>query len=201
MDRVEFHFDFGSPNAYLAHAVLPAIQQRTRVPITYVPILLGGVFKATGNRSPGEAFGAIRNKPEYLQLEIQRFIRRHNIQFRWNPHFPINTLMVMRGALAAQETGQFEHYVNEMFRHLWVEGAELDDPDVLRDTLTESGIDAERIFALSQEPHIKQQLIENTEQSVERGCFGAPTFFVGQEIYFGKDSLIELEEALKYRSK
>ena len=117
--RVEFHFDFGSPNAYLAHLVLPDLMRRTGVPIVYVPVLLGGVFKATGNVSPAVSLEGIKNKPEYQQIETRRFLRRHGITtYRRNPHFPVNTLQIMRGAIVAQREGIFERYVDEVYRHI-----------------------------------------------------------------------------------
>jgi 2-hydroxychromene-2-carboxylate isomerase len=197
MARVEFHFDFGSPNSYLAHLVIPAIEQRTGAKFEYVPILLGGVFKLTNNRSPIEAFGGVKNKLEYERLEISRFIRKHGItQFKLNPHFPVNTLALMRGAIAAQSLGVFERYVEEMFRHMWADPKKMDDPQVLRAALDESRMPAERIIELAQSPAVKEQLLQNTQRTVERGTFGAPTFFVGEEIFFGKDRLRDVEEFL-----
>lgn len=196
MTSVEFHFDFGSPNAYLAHKVLPEIAERTGVPITYVPVLLGGIFKTTGNQSPVTAFANIRNKPQYEQLEIDRFVRRHRIAFRWNPHFPVNTLNLMRGAVAAQELGIFDRYVETIFHNLWEEPKKLDDPEQLRAALDAAGLNADALLQLMQEPRVKERLVENTRVSVERGSFGAPSFFVGDELYFGKDRLREVEEAI-----
>jgi len=198
MVKVEFHFDFGSPNAYLSHLVLPAIEKRTGVRFEYVPILLGGIFKLTNNRSPAESLAGIRNKPEYERLETERFLRRHRItRFRFNPHFPVNTLMLMRGAIAAQELGVFERYVDEMFRYMWAEPKKLDDPSVLRAALEESGLEGPRLLELAQTPAVKARLLENTQRSVDRGSFGSPTFFVGDEIYFGKDRLRDVEEAIR----
>ena len=198
MVTVEFHFDFGSPNAYLSHLVLPEIEKRTGVKFAYVPILLGGVFKLTNNRSPAESLVGIKNKSEYERLEMTRFLRRHGItRFRPNPFFPVNTLMLMRGAIAVQSLGVFERYVDEMYRHMWAEPKKLDDPHVLRAALEESGLDSERFFALIQTPEVKDRLLENTRRSVERGTFGAPTFFVGAEIFFGKDRLRDVEELIR----
>jgi 2-hydroxychromene-2-carboxylate isomerase len=197
MTRVEFHFDFGSPNAYLAHLVIPEIERRTGAKFEYVPVLLGGVFKLTGNRSPAEAFAGIKNKPEYERLETERFLKRHAITgYRRNPFFPVNTLMVMRGAIAAQNLGVFERYVDEIYRHMWSEPKKLDDPAVWRAVLQEAGFDAPRFEALVQDADIKQRLIANTERSVERGTFGSPTFFVGDEIFVGKDRLRDVEELI-----
>ncbi len=196
--QVEFHFDFGSPNAYLAHRVIPAIEARTRAKFRYVPVLLGGVFKATGNRSPMEAFGGIRNKLEYERLETERFLRRHRItDYVRNPFFPVNTLQMMRGAAAAEVDGELDRYVNAMFHHMWEAPKKLDEPDVLRDALTASGFDAAKAMARSQDPAVKAKLIANTEMSVARGAFGSPTFFVGDAMYFGKDRLRDVEEAIQ----
>ena len=197
MVRVEFHFDFGSPNAYLAHKLLPGIEVRTGVEFAYVPILLGGVFKLTNNRSPAESLIGIRNKMEYERLEMARFIRRHDIRFAMNPHFPVNTLMLMRGAVAAQELRLLERYVEAMFDHMWAEPKKLDDPAVLETALIASNLPARELLALAQSQPVKDRLLENTKASVERGTFGAPTFFVGDEIYFGKDRLGEVEVALR----
>jgi 2-hydroxychromene-2-carboxylate isomerase len=197
MVKAEFHFDFGSPNAYLAHRVLPELERRTGVRFEYVPVLLGGVFKLTGNRSPAQSLAGIRNKPEYERLEMQRFIARHGIgDFRMNPHFPVNTLALMRGAFAARDLGVFERYVDEVFRHMWSEPKQLDQPEVLRAALLASGLDAAQLMERAQHPEVKQRLLESTEASVARGSFGSPTFFVQGEIWFGKDRLREVEEAI-----
>jgi 2-hydroxychromene-2-carboxylate isomerase len=198
MAKVEFHFDFGSPNAYLAHLVIPEIERRTGATFDYVPILLGGVFRLTGNRSPAESLAGIKNKPDYERLETARFIRRHGItSYRPNPFFPVNTLTLMRGAIAAERLGVFARYVDEIYRHMWSEPKKLDDPEVLAAALTESGFDAKRFGELVQEPEVKARLLENTQRSVARGTFGSPTFFVGEEIFFGKDRLRDVEEAIQ----
>jgi len=197
MVKVEFHFDFGSPNAYLSHLVIPEIEKRIGVKFEYVPVLLGGVFKATNNRSPAESLQGIKNKPDYERLETTRFIRRHNItRYKSNPFFPVNTLMMMRGAIAAQSLGIFERYVDEMYRNMWAEPKKMDDPDIFRAALDEAGLESARILELIQTPKIKDQLIENTRRSVERGTFGSPTFYVGNEIFFGKDRLRDVEELI-----
>jgi len=198
MAKVEFHFDLGSPNAYLSHLVIPEIERRTGVKFDYVPILLGGVFKLTNNRSPAESMRDIKNKPEYERLEIRRFIQRHAItRFQINPYFPVNTLVLMRGTIAAQSLGVFERYVDEMYRYMWADPKKMDDPQVLRAALEESGLPSERILELVQTQKVKDQLLENTQRSVERGTFGAPTFYVGDEIFFGKDRLREVEELIQ----
>jgi 2-hydroxychromene-2-carboxylate isomerase len=198
MTKIEFHFDFGSPNAYLAHLVIPEVERRTGAKFDYVPVLLGGVFKLTNNRSPAESLAGIKNKPEYERLETERFIRRHGITaYRRNPFFPVNTLAIMRGAVAAQRLGIFERYVDEIYRHMWAEPKKMDDPDVLRAALAESKLDTERLLALAQTAEIKEELRANTERSVARGTFGSPTVFVGDEIFFGKDRLRDVEEAIR----
>jgi 2-hydroxychromene-2-carboxylate isomerase len=197
MARVEFHFDFGSPNAHLSHLVIPEIEQRTGATFDYIPVLLGGVFKLTGNRSPAEAFAGVKNKPEYAQLETERFLKQHRINsFRRNPFFPVNTLTLMRGAVAAQRLGVFERYVDEMFRHMWSEPKKMDDPNIWQAVLVAADFDATRFGELVQDPEIKASLLANTERSVARGTFGSPTFFVGDEIFFGKDRLRDVEELI-----
>ncbi len=196
MAKVEFHFDFGSPNAYLAHQVIPQIQARTGAKFEYVPILLGGVFKLTNNRSPAEKMAGIKNRLEYERLELQRFVQRYDVPFNWNPFFPVNTLLIMRGAVAAQLSGIFERYVSEVFRHMWADPKDMDDPAVVGAALTESGFDAALLLARTQEAEVKDRLLKNTEESVARGTFGSPTFFVGNEIFFGKDRLRDVEEEI-----
>ena len=200
--KVEFHFDFGSPNAYLAHLVIPAIEQRTGVAFTYVPVLLGGVFKATGNVSPAVSLQGIKNKGEYQALETRRFLAKHGItRFAMNPHFPVNTLQIMRGAVAAQRLGCFTRYVDEVYRHMWAEPKKLDDPAVLRAALLESRLAADELLARAADPDVKQELIANTERSVARGTFGSPSFFVGEELFFGKDRLRDVEEEIAAQSR
>ncbi len=198
---VEFHFDFGSPNAYLAHKVIPAIEKRTGASFRYVPVLLGGVFKATNNRSPVEALGGIRNKPEYERLEVKRFVKRHALdRFKLNPHFPVNTLQIMRGAVAAEIDGFLMPYVEAVYRFMWEEGRKMDDPAVIRAALDEAGFDGARLLERAQAPEVKERLLRNTEASVARGTFGSPTFFVGNEIFFGKDRLRDIEEEIVAQS-
>jgi 2-hydroxychromene-2-carboxylate isomerase len=197
MPEVEFHFDVASPNAYLAHCVIPAVEARSGARFHYVPVLLGGIFKLTGNRSPLDAFAGVRNKLEYERLETDRFIRRHGLaRFRWNPHFAVNSLRLMRGAAAAEMDGALMPYVEAVFHHMWEEPKKLDDADVLRAALDAAGLDGARMLERTEDPAVKQRLIANTEQSVARGSFGTPTFFVGDAIYFGKERLHDLEEAI-----
>jgi len=192
----EFLFDFGSPNAYLAHKILPGIEARTGVKFTYVPILLGGVFKLTNNRSPAESLAGIRNRLEYEWLEMDRFVRRYGVKFARNPFFPVNTLAIMRGAIAAENLGLLVPYVDAMFDAMWAEPKKMDDPAVIGAALTAAGLPAAQLFELVQTQPVKDRLLANTTAAVERGTFGAPTFFVDGAIYFGKDRLGEVEEAL-----
>jgi 2-hydroxychromene-2-carboxylate isomerase len=195
--EVEFQFDFGSPNAYLAELVLPEIEKRTGAKFDYVPVLLGGVYKATGNMSPFDSLRGIKNKPEYNALETQRFLRRHNItKFKPNPFFPVNTLTLMRGAVAAQFEGIFEPYFRAAYHHMWVEPKKMDDPQVFREAFFSSGLEIDGLIARAQRDDVKKRLIENTSDAVARGTFGSPTFFVGDEIFFGKDSLRNVEEEI-----
>ena len=198
MKRVEFHFDFGSPNAYLSHLVIPEIEARTGAKFHYVPVLLGGVFKLTNNRSPMESFAGVKNKLEYQRLEMTRFIRRHRIaKFQFNPFFPVNTLTVMRGAIAARQLDVFDRYVACVFDHMWAAPKKMDDPEVIAAALAHGGLDAKRILELTQDASVKAELMASTERSVERGAFGSPTLFVDDEMYFGKDRLDEVEEAIR----
>jgi 2-hydroxychromene-2-carboxylate isomerase len=195
--KVEFLFDFGSPNAYLAEIAIPGIEKRTGVKFDYVPVLLGGIFKATNNMSPFESLRGIKNKPEYQALETQRFLRRHTItKFRQNPFFPVNTLMLMRGAVAAQFEGVFEPYFRAAFHHMWEEPKKMDDLEVFRSAFISSSIDIDRLIARAQQDDVKKRLIELTTDAVNRGAFGSPTFFVGEEMFFGKDQLRDVEESI-----
>ena len=199
--RVEFLFDFGSPNAYLAHKVIPEIEKRAGETFTYVPVLLGGIFKLTNNKPPMVAFDGIRNKMDYEMMETRRFITRHGLtQFTFNPHFPVNTLALMRMAVAAEREGILPRYVDAAFHHMWEAPKKMDDPDVLRAALLESGLDADRLIAAAQTDEVKQSLMANTQAAVERGVFGSPSFFVGGELYFGKDRLRDVEEEI-FRQK
>jgi 2-hydroxychromene-2-carboxylate isomerase len=196
----QFMFDFGSPNAYLSHEAIPAIEKRTGAKFEYVPILLGGVFKATNNKSPAETLAGVKNKREFHAIETQRFIKRFNVQpYVSNPFFPVNTLNLMRAAVAAQLEGVFEKYVEAAFHHMWREPKKMDDPEVAVKALTSSGLDGAKLLARAQEPEVKAKLIANTQAAVERGAFGSPTFFVGNEMFFGKEQLREVEEMVAGR--
>jgi 2-hydroxychromene-2-carboxylate isomerase len=194
---VQFLFDVGSPNAYLSHLVIPAIEQRTGAKFSYVPVLLGGIFKATNNRSPIEAFGGVRNKLAFHAIETRRFLARYNLKpYTMNPFFPVNTLLLMRGAVAAEMDGVLARYVEAAFHHMWAEPKNMADLAVATEAMTGSGLDAARLFARTKDDDVKTRLMQNTERAVERGAFGSPTFFVGDEMFFGKEQLREVEEML-----
>ncbi len=194
---VDFIFDFASPNAYLAYRALPGIVERTGASFEINPCLLGGIFKATGNQAPFMAYANIRNKLDYERLELQRFIQRHGLTaFRLNPHFPVKTLILMRGAIAAQEEGKLEPYVEAGLRHIWEEGLKMDEPEVFAEAMNAAGLDGVGLLERTQDPAIKAKLAANTEAAVERGAFGIPTFFVGKEMFFGKERLGQLEEEI-----
>jgi 2-hydroxychromene-2-carboxylate isomerase len=191
----QFMFDFGSPNAFLSHEAIPAIEKRTGATFEYVPVLLGGIFKATNNKSPAETLAGIKNKREFHALETERFVKRFAVKpYIMNPFFPVNTLNLMRAAVAAQLERVFEKYVEAAFHHMWSEPKKMDDPEVAIKALTSSGLDGAKLLARAQEPEVKARLIENTQAAVERGAFGSPTFFVGKEMFFGKEQLREVEE-------
>jgi 2-hydroxychromene-2-carboxylate isomerase len=193
---LEFYFDFGSPNAYLAYKRLPAILERTGAELAYRPMLLGGVFKATGNQSPV----AIAAKRPNSRNDLTRFVKRYAVPFAMNPHFPVNTLQLMRGAVAAEAGGYFAPYTETVFRGMWVERKNLGDADVLRQTLRGAGLDVAPFEQAIASDEVKERLKSLTEQAVARGVFGAPTFFVGEEMFFGQDRLDFVEEALCGRS-
>ena len=197
MASAEFLFDFASPNAYLAHRVLPQVEARTGVKFVYTPVLLGGLFKLTGNQAPMMAFAGIPNKLSYEMLELRRFIARYKLEaFQMNPFFPVNTLLIMRGAVAADMDGVLPQYTEAVFHHMWEAPKKMDDPAVVAEALTSSGLDAARLLARAQEHEVKKKLMDNTDAAAKRGAFGIPSFFVGDELYFGKNTLRDVEDAL-----
>ncbi len=194
---LDFIFDFGSPNAYLSYKALPPLLERTGATLNIIPCLLGGIFKATGNQPPLMAYGNVKAKMDYEQLEMQRFIEKHGLHdYRFNPHFPVNTLLLMRGAIFAQSTGSFEPYLEAGLNCMWEKGLKMDDPELFVQALNNAGLDGQAILDATQDPAVKAKLIENTEAAVARGAFGIPTFYVGDDMYFGKDRLTQVEEAL-----
>lgn len=194
---VDFIFDFASPNAYMCHKVVPEIAARTGATFNYIPCLLGGIFKSTGNQAPMMAFNGIKGKLEYDGLEMQRFIKKHDLsKFAMNPHFPVNTLLLMRGAIAAEMDGRLMEYVNAGVAHMWEAGLKMDDPEVYAEAMTKAGFDGADLLARTQDPTVKQKLVDNTSAAVDRGCFGIPTFYVGNEMFFGKERLGQMEEEI-----
>ena len=193
---IDFLFDFGSPNGYLAWKVLPAIAERTGAQVRLVPVLLGGLFKLTGNRSPMEAFGGVKGKLAYEALETRRFVRKYGLDaYRPNPNFPVNTLLIMRGLVAARRAGVGDRYLAAVASAMWEQGLKMDDPTVVKGVLEAAGLDADALLAATQDPEVKAELVAATEAAAARGAFGVPTFFVGEEMFFGKDRLGQVEEA------
>lgn len=200
-EAVQFYYDFGSPNAYLAHRVIPDIERRTGAHFQYVPILLGGLFKLAGNRPPMMAFADVPNKLAYERREMERFIARHGLtDFRMNPNFPINTLMLMRGAIAAEREGIAAPYVEAMFHFMWEEPRKLDDLDILRQTLTDAGLPTETLLDMANQQTVKDELSANTQRAFDVGAFGSPSFVFEGELFFGKDKLDDVEALLTSRS-
>ncbi len=197
---LELIFDFGSPNAYLTLKILPELLDRTGADLVTTPCLLGGIFKATGNKAPMIQYAEAPAKLAYEHLEMRRFIEKHALsKFRLNPHFPVNTLLIMRGAIVADDEGVLDDYVDAVNRAMWEEGLKMDDAEVAAAFLTANGFDGPALLARTQEPGIKAKLVANTEAAVARGVFGIPTFFVGSEMFFGKDRLAQVEDALLAR--
>jgi 2-hydroxychromene-2-carboxylate isomerase len=195
---IDFIFDFASPNAYLADKVLRDIAARTGATINYMPCLLGGIFKATGNQAPMIAFAPVKGKMAYEMLETRRFIAKHELkQFKMNAHFPVNTLILMRGAIAAQNDGKLAAYIDAGLAAMWEQSLKMDDAEVFVAVMDAAGFDGAALLARTQKPDVKAALVANTEAAVARGAFGIPTFYVGDEMFFGKERLGQLEEALE----
>lgn len=192
--KIEFYFDFGSPNAYLSYKLIPEIEKRLGAEFEMKPILLGGVFKATNNQSPFMAFAGIPAKLAYERVEMMRFIKRHGItRFKMNPFFPINTLMLMRGSILAIQTGIYDRYIEMVFAAMWEKGLNMGDQAVFAEQLESIGVDAQEFMAKLGDSSVKQPLVDATQAAVERGIFGSPSFFVGDELFFGKDKLDDVE--------
>ena len=198
---IEFIFDFASPNSYLAYRALPPILERAGARLVINPCLLGGIFKATGNVAPGIAFAGVKGKLDYEMLEFRRFIAKHGIdRFRFNPNFPVNSLMLMRGYIAAREAGVEAGYLEMGLEGLWEEGLKLDDREVLARRIDSAGLESASLLAAAQTDRVKLKLADNTAAAVARGVFGVPTFFVGDDMFFGKDRLGQVEEAVEAAS-
>ena len=197
MKEVDFYFDFASPNAYLSLMAGKELEDKLGFKFNIKLALLGGIFKLTNNQPPMIAFAGIKNKLDYDGVEMQRFINKHNLSdFKMNPNFPVITLQIMRAAVVAEKEGFLMDYVQKITRSMWEREKKMDDPEVIKAAFEESGFDSERLISQMQNPDVKAKLISNTEAAVERGVFGIPTFFVGDEMYFGKDTLWQVEEAL-----
>jgi|TARA_R110000823_G_scaffold229209_1_gene356274 2-hydroxychromene-2-carboxylate isomerase len=194
---IDFYFDVGSPASYLAWTQLPALAQRANSDIRWKPMLLGGVFKATGNNSPAE----VPAKSRYNRLDMSRAATGYSVPLNFNPYFPVNTLQVMRGAVAYLSTLQFDDYLQAVFEAMWVNGKNLADSAVLAEVLAGAGFDPGEVFALCKGSSAKENLQLITAEAVERGVFGAPTFFVGNEMFFGQDRMNQLEECLRTENR
>ena len=193
--KVDFIFDFASPNAYFCHKLIPIIEDRTDVSFNYIPCLLGGIFKLSGNQPPFMAFADIPNKNAYQMIEIERFVKQHELtKYQFNSNFPINTVQIQRGSIAAQELNVFDQYLDVVITAMWEDNKNLNDLDILKATLNENNMDVEAIFNIVNSQECKDKLIANTSAAVERGAFGVPTFFLDDQIFFGKDHLYQLEE-------
>ena len=200
--KVDFIIDIASPNAYFCQQLIPAFEERTGAKFNYVPCLLGGIMKLSGNQPPFVAYADIKNENNYQFIEIERFIKQHNlVKYKFNSNFPVNTVQVQRGALAAQELGIFDKYLKVMLSAMWEEDKNLADLEVLQATLLENDLDAEAIINIVTSQECKDKLIENTSNAVERGAFGVPTFFIDDQIFFGKDHLYQLEEYINSNKK
>ena len=194
---VDFIFDFASPNGYLSHKLVPEIEARTGATFNYIPALLGGIHKLTNNQPPMIAFGGVKGKLEYEQMEMARFVKKHKLdKYAFNPHFPIMTMLIQRGLIAAEMDGKKMEYIEVVSKAMWEDQQKMDDPAVVAKVLSAGGFDAQRLLARTQEQEVKQKLIENTQAAVDRGVFGIPFFFVGDEGFFGKDRLAQVEELL-----
>lgn len=191
---VEFYFDLGSPATYLAYTQLPKICAQTGSQLIYIPMLLGGVFKATGNASPA----TIPAKGRYMFQDLDRYAKRYNVPLKFNPHFPINTLMLMRAVTGMQlrHPERFQAFIDCLFTALWVEGRSLDDPATVAVVLTQHGFDPNEVLALTADEEVKTVLKDNTETAVQRGVFGAPSMFIDNQLFFGQDRLDFVIEAL-----
>ena len=197
MKKIDFYFDFASPNAYFGFNVLKKFPEKYDCEINYIPVLLGGIFKSTNNKPPMEQFFGVLNKNEYQSLEIERFVNRHGLtKFKMNPHFPVISLQIVRGAIAAEMDGYLEDYIEKVLVHMWEEPKKMDDPEVIKAAFEESGFDSEKLLEQMQDPDVKTKLISNTEDAVKRGLFGIPTFFIDDEMYLGKDTIWMIEEIL-----
>ncbi|WP_353206839.1 2-hydroxychromene-2-carboxylate isomerase [Sphingorhabdus sp.] len=193
---MEFLFDFGGPNSYLAHKSLPEICARTGAELAYVPILLGGLFKLTNNQAPMMRYAETPAKRDYEMLEFDRFVKAHALPFKMNPRFPINSLYLMRGAVAAQQLGCFALYVDTVMAAMWEDGRDMGEAKIVRQVLDSAGLNSAALLALADDPDVKAELMANTEAAAKRGAFGVPTFFVGEEMFWGKERLGQVEAAL-----
>lgn len=198
---IDFYFDFGSPHSYLAHLRIAEVANKCDLQFNYIPVLLGGIFKATGNRSPIESFAGIDNKEAYQKVEIHRFLKRHGLldKFKMNPHFPVNTLALMRAAVAAKriDNDTYHNYINTVFNGMWLQQLDLNNVEVIQSLLSGADLPLEKLLTDMQTDEVKQALIGNTESAVKKGLFGVPSFINNDELYFGKESLYVFELGMR----
>ena len=201
MEAIEFYYDFGSPKSYFVHKLLPGIAEKHNVSVVWKPMLLGGVFKLTNNQSPMERFKDVQSKLAYDKHETDRFVKRYNLAYQPNPHFPIMTIGVMRGAIYTTGTDFDALYRDAVFKAIWQDQQKMDDPEVIRLALNSAGLPADEIMAATQTAEVKSGLIDVTNEAVSRGIFGAPTLFLGEDMFFGKESLWEIEHILRQKKR
>ena len=200
MITVEYYYDLASPNCYMANKALADILNRTDAQVRYIPVLLGGIFKATNNQAPWITYAPVESKMKFQSLMLHRFVKKHNLNdYQMNPNFPINTILIQRGMVAASLDSETElvQYIEAGQKLMWEQGAKMDDPEVFVRGFTEHGLDGQRLLNRTQDQDVKDALRSNTEQAVSRGVFGAPTFFVGDEMFFGKDQLPDVEDEIR----
>jgi 2-hydroxychromene-2-carboxylate isomerase len=193
LTAIQFYFDFASPPTYLAARMLPAIASEAGVVVDWKPVLLGGIFKSLGSTPPME----IPQKADWMRADLQRWARKLNVPFEFSPFFPVNTLTLQRGAAAYQNGPLFDHYVQTVFSAIWEKSQNLNDPGTLTSVLSDAGFSTSEFFRLVASPEVKARLRANTEDAIGRGVFGCPTFFIGDEMFFGQDRLDFVRDALE----
>lgn len=194
---VDFIFDVTSPNVYLVNKCIPDIEKRTGVQFNYIPCLLGGIFKATGNQAPIFSMSNVKGRFEYERVEFMRFIKKHELfQFKMNSAFPVNTVLAQRVALVADQSGELRPFVDAALTAIWENNIKLDNAETITDIANAAGLNGQQLVEGAQADEIKAKLLSNSNAAVDRGCFGAPTFYVGEEMFFGKNTLQDVEDEI-----
>ena len=194
--HIEFYYDFGSPNAFLVHSIIEKIENKTGYKTKYIPVLLGGIFKLTNNIAPYIAYKNVKNKLEYQSIEFNRFVKKHAIKFNHNIHFPLRTVELMRAAVFFEGRRDYKKFINTIFKHSWSEPKKLDDLKILQEVLENNNFSFSEIFKAINSQKIKNKLKENTNLAVEKGIFGTPSFIIKNQLFFGKDSICDLQDYL-----